>query len=138
MRDIALLVEKLFKQKLNVFILCPDDAVVSIFDDFLWSFKEESFIPHIVLDNECEQLEKIIISKEQLNIGAFRNLIVFKGSIVQPMYCNKFDKTYYFFDNNKDNERKMARDVWKEAIKLGARCKYWKVEKNKWNLVKTG
>ena len=137
LRDIALLVEKLFKKKIKVLILCPDDDVVSIFDNFLWSFKEESFIPHIVLGEYRDQLETIIISKEQLNIESCATLIVFKGSAVDSKYCNKFDKTYYFFDDNNENEKKMARTVWKESIKTGKKCKYWKVKENKWILVRT-
>ena len=98
LKDISLLVEKLFKQGIKVFIICPDDAVVSIFDDFLWSFREESFIPHIVLDTNCVKLETIIISKERLFIESFKSLIVFKGSTIDMDYCNQFEKTYYFFD----------------------------------------
>ena len=138
LKDIALLTEKLFKLGLKVLIICPDDTVSSFFDDFLWSYKEDSFVPHIVVDKNYNQLETIIISKAQLDIESFKTLIVFNGSTVDTVYCNKFDKTYYFFDNNKQNERKMARAIWKEAINLGSRCKYWKVEKNKWNLVRTG
>ena len=137
-KDSAILIEKLFKQGMKVLILCPDDEVTSFFDDFLWSFKEESFIPHTVLDRDSSQLETIIISKKQLSMESFKTLIVLKGSIVNTDYCNGFEKTYYFFDDNNDNEKKSARTLWRESVKLGTKCKYWKVEKNKWNLVRTG
>ena len=138
LKDIALLTEKLFKEGIKVLIICPDDDVASIFDNFLWSFREESFIPHIVLERDSVQLETVIISKEQLDIVSFKALIVFKGSTVATDYCNKFEKTYYFFDDKNDNEKNLARTAWRESIKLGAKCKYWKFEKNKWNLVRTG
>ena len=137
-KDSAILIEKLFKQRIKVLILCPDDEVTSFFDDFLWSFKEESFIPHTVLDRDTSQLETIIISKKQLSMEGFKTLIVLKGSIVNTDYCNRFEKTYYFFDDNNDDEKKLARTLWRESVKLGTKCKYWKVEKNKWNLVRTG
>ena len=136
-KDSAILIEKLFKQRIKVLILCADDEVTSFFDDFLWSFKEESFMPHKVLDRDASQLETIIISKKQLTMEDFKTLIVLKGSIVNTDYCNRFEKTYYFFDDNNDAEKKLARNLWREAVKLGTRCKYWKVEKNKWNLVRT-
>ena len=136
-KDSAILIEKLFKQRIKVLILCADDEVTSFFDDFLWSFKEESFMPHKVLDRDASQLETIIISKKQLTMEDFKTLIVLKGSIVNTDYCNRFEKTYYFFDDNNDDEKKLARNLWREAVKLGTRCKYWKVEKNKWNLVRT-
>ena len=137
-KDSAILIEKLFKQGIKVLILCPDDEVTSFFDDFLWSFKEESFIPHTVLDRDSSQLETIIISKKQLSMESFKTLIVLKGSIVNTDYCNRFEKTYYFFDDYNDDEKKLARTLWRESVKLGTKCKYWKVEKNKWNLVRTG
>ena len=137
-KDSAILIEKLFKQRIKVLILCADDEVTSFFDDFLWSFKEESFMPHKVLDRDASQLETIIISKKQLTMEDFKTLIVLKGSIVNTDYCNRFEKTYYFFDDNNDDEKKMARTLWRESVKLGTKCKYWKVEKNKWNLVRTG
>ena len=74
-KDSAILIEKLFKQGIKVLILCPDDEVTSFFDDFLWSFKEESFIPHTVLDRDSSQLETIIISKKQLSIESFKTLM---------------------------------------------------------------
>ena len=137
-KDSAILIEKLFKQRIKVLILCADDEVTSFFDDFLWSFKEESFMPHTVLDRDASQLETIIISKKQLTMEDYKTLIVLKGSIVNTDYCNRFEKTYYFFDDNNDDEKKLARTLWRESVKLGAKCKYWKVEKNKWNLVRTG
>ena len=137
-KDSAILTEKLFKQGIKVLILCPDDEVTTFFDDFLWSFKEESFIPHKVFDRDNNQLEAIIMSKEQIFMEDFKTLIVLKGSMVDTDYCNRFEKTYYFFDDNNNNEKKLARRLWLEAVKLGTKCKYWKVEKNKWNLVRTG
>ena len=137
-KDSAILIESLFKEGIKVLILCPDEEVTSFFDDFLWSFKEESFIPHKVWDKDTNQLETILISKEQLSIENFKTLIVLKGSRVDTDYCNRFEKTYYFFDDNNDDEKKLARTLWRESIRLGAKCKYWKIEKNKWNLVRTG
>ena len=137
-KDSAVLTEKLFKQGIKALILCPDDEVTLFFDDYLWSFKEESFIPHTVLDRDTSQLETIIISKEQISMEDFKTLIVLKGSTVDTDYCNRFEKTYYFFDDKNDDEKKLARTLWRESVKLGTKCKYWKVEKNKWNLMRTG
>ena len=58
-KDSAILIESLFKERIKVLILCPDEEVTSFFDDFLWSFKEESFMPHKVLDKDTNQLETI-------------------------------------------------------------------------------
>ena len=71
-------------------------------------------------------------------MAAFKALVILKGSIVDTDYCNGFEKIYYFFDDNNDDEKKLARTLWRESVKLGTKCKYWKVEKNKWNLVLTG
>jgi len=137
-KDSAILIEQLFKQGIKALILCPDDEVSSFFDDYLWSFKEESFIPHTVLDSDTSHLEAIIISKEKLSMAAFKTLVILKGSIVDTDYCNRFEKIYYFFDDNNDDEKKLARTLWRESVKQGTNCKYWKVEKNKWNLMRTG
>lgn len=137
-KDSAILIEQLFKQGKKALIVCSDDEVSSFFDDYLWSFKEESFIPHTVLDRETSQLETIIISKEKLSMAAFKSLVILKGSIVDTDYCNRFEKIYYFVDDNNDDEKKLARTLWRESVKQGTNCKYWKVEKNKWNLVRIG
>ncbi len=137
-KDISLLTEKLFKQGIKVLIFCPDDSVTKLLDDFLWTFKEESFLPHIVVDRNYCPLETIIISKDKLNVESFETLIVFKGSSVDPEFCKKFEKTYYFFDDNNAEEKKLARAVWREALKIGIKCNYWKVENNRWILVRAG
>ncbi len=138
LKDISLLIEKLFRQGIKVLIFCPDDSIARLLDDFLWTFKEESFIPHIVVDKNYNHLETIIISKDKLNVESFKTLIVFKGSSVDSAFCNKFEKTYYFFDDNNADEKKLARNVWREALRLGIKCNYWRVENNRWKLVGAG
>ena len=136
--DITQLIERLYIQEHKVIVLCPDNDVSAIVDEYLWSYKDESFLPHIKVDKDPSEFDSIVISSYQLNLESYKTLIVFKGSSVEIDYINYFKKVYYFFDNSKNDEREVARTLWKEAIKSGTKCKYWQVQENKWILVRSG
>ena len=138
LRDITLLIERLYLLEHKVIVLCPDNNVSAIVDDYLWSYKDESFLPHSIADQDHSELDSIIISSHQLNLDFYKILIVFKGSSISFDYSNNFEKVYYFFDDNSNDEREIARTLWKEAKKSGTKCKYWQVQENKWTLVRVG
>ena len=44
--DIAWLAENIFKKNNKIVIFCTDQETAEVIDDFLWSTRDDSFIPH--------------------------------------------------------------------------------------------
>ena len=44
--DIAWLAENIFKKNNRIVIFCTDQETTEVVDDFLWSTRDDSFIPH--------------------------------------------------------------------------------------------
>ena len=60
--DIAGLAEKLFLKNQGILIFCTDQETVSVVDDFLWAYREDSFIPHSIKNNEKTSGYSILIT----------------------------------------------------------------------------
>lgn len=63
-------IEKAVRQGNRVLVATEDQSMSQAFDELLWCFRPESFIPHRVLGNEtsAENLEPVVISHDQDDI----------------------------------------------------------------------
>ena len=44
------IIEKAYQQNLRVFVYAVDQTEAQLFDDLLWTFKDTSFIPHVIIE----------------------------------------------------------------------------------------
>lgn len=58
------LVERICAQSLRALILCPDPEEARHCDRLLWTFKQESFLPHGLIGQVDAQLTPILISAD--------------------------------------------------------------------------
>jgi len=132
--DVAWLTEKLFKQNNSVLIFCADRETVKVVDDFLWAYREDSFIPHISKKNGENSIYPILITTS-IDEGYKHNvLLALNGVLIEEKNWQSFSKIYYFFDNEDNNEKENARSMWKSFSSMDVECKYWINKENKWVL----
>ena len=132
--DIAVLAEKLFLKNDNILISCSDQETVSVVDDFLWAYREDSFIPHSIKNNEKTPGYPILITTSIDERYEHDILLVLNGGLIKEKDWQKFAKIYYFFDDQDNEEKENARSMWKNFSSLNAECKYWINKENKWVL----
>ena len=132
--DIGVLTEKLFLKNDRVVIFCADQETVNVIDDFLWAYKEDSFIPHSIKKNEKTTVYPILISTSIDEGYKHDVLLVLNGVLIKAKDWQKFAKIYYFFDDQDNKEKENARSMWKSFSSLDAECKYWINKENKWVL----
>ena len=132
--DIGVLTEKLFLKNDRVVIFCADQETVTVVDDFLWAYKEDSFIPHSIKKNEKTTVYPILISTSIDEGYKHDVLLVLNGMLIKEKDWQKFSKIYYFFDDQDNKEKENARSMWKSFSSLDAECKYWINKENKWVL----
>ena len=132
--DIALLTENIFKKNNRIVIFCTDQETAEVVDDYLWSFRDDSFIPHSIKKCGKTSLNPILVTSD-LDEGYEHNvLLAFNGVLIKEKDWEKFTKIYYFFDDQNKKEKHNARSMWKSFSSFDVNCKYWINEKNKWVL----
>ena len=132
--DISWLIEKLYIKDNRILVFCADQETVEIIDDYLWTFKDDGFIPHTIKKSNNDLVYPIFITTRISEEHNHNVLLVLNGALIREQQWKKFSKVYYFFDNQDKKENENARYMWKRFYSLNVVCKYWINKKNKWVL----
>ncbi|OPZ78363.1 MAG: DNA polymerase III subunit chi [Alphaproteobacteria bacterium ADurb.Bin438] len=110
------------KTKKHAIFLFKDDNEVEKFNDYLWTFKDTSFIPHGSKNDGNENLQPIFLSSEFSNPNDAK-FIVYTSPLnnINP----EFERVFIIFNGNNKMELEMARNLWKKGIALSAEMHYW-------------
>jgi len=132
--DIAWLVENIFKKNNRIVIFCADQETTEVVDDFLWSTRDDSFIPHSKKKDGKDTFDPILVTADLDGSYDHNVLLALNGGLIKEKDWQRFAKIYYFFDDQDIKEKENARSMWKSFSSLNIDCKYWINEKNKWVL----
>ena len=132
--DIAWLAENIFKKNNRIVIFCTDQETTEVVDDFLWSTRDDSFIPHSKKKDGKDTFDPILVTADLDGSYDHNVLLALNGGLIKEKDWQRFAKIYYFFDEQDIKERENARSMWKSFSSLNIECKYWINEKNKWVL----
>ena len=132
--DIAWLAENIFKKNNRIIIFCTDQETTEVVDDFLWSTRDDSFIPHSKKMDGKDTFDPILVTADLDGSYEHNVLLALNGVLIKEKDWQRFAKIYYFFDDQDIKEKENARSMWKSFSSLNIDCKYWINEKNKWVL----
>ena len=132
--DIAWLAENIFKKNNRIVIFCTDQETTEVVDDFLWSTRDDSFIPHSKKKDGKDTFDPILVTADLDGSYDHNVLLALNGGLIKEKDWQRFTKIYYFFDDQDIKEKENARSMWKSFSSLNIDCKYWINEKNKWVL----
>ena len=132
--DIAWLAENIFKKNNRIIIFCTDQETTEVVDDFLWSTRDDSFIPHSKKKDGKDTFDPILVTADLDGSYEHNVLLALNGVLIKEKDWQRFAKIYYFFDDQDIKEKENARSMWKNFSSLNIDCKYWINEKNKWVL----
>ena len=132
--DIAWLAENIFKKNNRIVIFCADQETTEVVDDFLWSTRDDSFIPHSKKKDGKDTFDPILVTTDLDGSYEHNVLLALNGVLIKEKDWQRFAKIYYFFDDQDIKEKENARSMWKSFSSLNIDCKYWINEKNKWVL----
>ena len=135
--DIAWLAENVFKKNNRIIIFCNDQETTEVVDDFLWSNRGDSFIPHTTKKYRKDALDPILVTTDLDGDYEHNVLIALNGVLIKEKDWQRFAKIYYFFDDQDIKEKENARLMWKRFSSLDIDRKYWVNEKNKWIVANT-
>jgi DNA polymerase III subunit chi len=117
------LAARAYASGLRTVIRAGDEARVQALDGLLWTFEDDSFLPHGTPRNGHGDLQPIYISSGTEVPNAARLLMLVDGRLDDDI--NTFDRCFYLFDARDDEQVSRARQAWKQLKSAGVSLTYW-------------
>ncbi|WP_346432912.1 DNA polymerase III subunit chi [Breoghania sp.] len=117
------LVEKFLERGWRVVIQSGGPERRDALDGYLWTYREDSFLPHGTAADgrEGDQLVYLTDGTENPNGANVRFLV----DRAMPPDLTPYDRGVYIFDENDEQSVVDARHRWKEAKAAGHEVTYW-------------
>ena len=126
------LVERSLARGWRVAVQVGSPERLSALDDHLWTYAEDSFLPH-VLDREPGAAEEAVVltsSAENVNGAAVRFLV--DGASLPPD-ISAYERVVVMFDGQDESALAGAREMWKQVRTGGHEATYWQqAESGRW------
>jgi DNA polymerase III subunit chi len=110
------LLEKAYLKGHRVFVYCANQLDAELLDELLWTFKEDSFIPHNLQGEGPEPTPPIHLGYSQEPRG-FNDILLNMTSSI-PLFYSKFKRVIELVSNNEE-EKEQSRLRYKEYRSKG-------------------
>lgn len=118
------LVEKSLARGWHVVIEVPEPARLAALDDHLWTFRQDSFIPHATESDPDAAHEPVLLVGSGANPnGAAIRFLVDGAGIGDD--AATYERIVLIFDGNDTVALQQAREEWRKARALGLEVTYW-------------
>jgi DNA polymerase III subunit chi len=97
-----------------------------VIDTLLWTFDEESFLPHAQKGDGDAAAQPILITVEPGNPNAADVLFLVGGSTPEDWNETAFSRIVVLFDGRDAAALSAARSAWKTVKDLGHEATYWR------------
>lgn len=119
------LCEKAYATGKRIKILLGNAERVEFINSLLWTYSEESFLPHGSKRDGFAEEQPIFISAEEANENNAVLLILADGAQVSVDKLSAYERVLNIFDGNDEIALNNARVYWKEIKTLGGELHYW-------------
>ena len=119
------LLEKAYGMKQHIIIKIGTEERVSYINSLLWTYDEESFLPHGAKSDGNAELQPIWLTSSDDNPNNAKMLFLVDGADYEIAKLSEFERVFYIFDGNVPEHLAKAREFWKAAKNSGIDCFYW-------------
>jgi DNA polymerase III subunit chi len=126
------LIEKSLERGWRVVVQASSEERVDALDAHLWTFREESFLPHGTFRDAtaAEQPVLLTVRNDNPNAAAVRFLI---DRAPVPEDAGRYERVVVLFDGEDDDAVAEARQRWQAAKVQGFAVTYWQAdERGRW------
>ena len=114
--------ERLLAEDARLLLVAADDAQRAGLDRLLWTYSDDSFLPHAQLGAADDAAQPILLAPDVNAANRARNVALADGEWRDDAL--DFDRAFFFFD---EARLKPARVAWKAlADREGVERRYWK------------
>lgn len=100
-------------------------------DDLLWTYREESFLPHGRADAEHAARQPVLLSESGENLNGAQALFIVDGS--ELGVTEDYERCFIIFDGRDEQALQQARGRWRALKAIDANLAYWRqTEEGRW------
>lgn len=118
------LLEKTLARGWRALVRSPDPRRREALDQWLWSWRDDSFTPHGQAGEGQEARQPILLAEDESNPNGAHCLFLLDGA--EPENPDAFERTIVMFDGHDEVSVKDARVLWKKASGEGRTVSYWR------------
>ncbi len=119
------LLEKSLTRGWKAVVRCGTRAMALRLDETLWTYSEESFLPHSADQERASDQPVWLTETPEIPNGADVLFLVDKAA-VDVLSLGAFKRCVAIFDGGDDTALAAARDLWKDIKAAGHDATYWK------------
>ncbi len=123
-RALPPLLEKCLQRGWRALVRVGSPERMDALDASLWTFRDDSFLPHAKADATNPERQPVIITTGTDNPNGAKALFLIDGA--EPGDLGAFERACLIFDGRDEAALNIARARWKQAKADGVEASYWK------------
>lgn len=128
-RVLPVLVEKSLERGWKVVVETASDERAEIIDNLLWTFRDDSFLPHARAGGDADALQPVLITTRPHNPNNAQ--VRFFVDRAVPQSGEGYQRIVFMFSGHDPEAVTEARAAWR-ALKPGNEVTYWQQEAGRW------
>lgn len=125
---LPVLLEKTIQKGWRAVVQVANESQISTIDDLLWTYSEQSFLPHGLASDDLAASHPIVVTDQPDNVDK-REARFFVGSARPTAQSNDYERLIYLLDGHDPEAMQNAREDWK-ALKDIFASTYWQQDAN--------
>ena len=117
---------KLLARGGRALVVSPDDSRRAALDSHLWTFREESFLPHGRDDEPDASRQPVLLSAETRNVNGANMMFALDGTPLEAEDIKDWERVIVMFEAADESGVNSARRLWSAAKKAQIPVSYWK------------
>ena len=126
------LLEKSLARGWRVLVRVGDDTGIGFLDDRLWSYRDDSFLPHGRAGGPDDARQPILLTRGLENTNGAEVLMLALGGRAETDEMAGFARTCLLFDGADAAAVAVARADWRAVVAAGLPAKYWAQDGGRW------
>ena len=124
------LLEKTLQRGWKALVRTREGARVEHLDSWLWTYRDDSFLPHAPVDEPGAARQPILLTTGLENVNQANALFLVDGAEAGDL--KGYTRCVVLFDGGDDTQLAVARAQWSAITATGAPVSYWKQQARGW------
>ena len=119
------LLEKAYSTSKKIKVKIGNELRVDFINSLLWTYNEESFLPHGTNKDGFAEMQPIFLSSDDTVPNHAEYLFLVDGAMVNTDVLLNFERVFNIFGSTDNETLVKAREFWKELKKENIELHYW-------------
>jgi DNA polymerase-3 subunit chi len=127
------LLERTLQRGWRGIVRSPAPERIEHLDGWLWSYRDDSFLPHAPSDDPAAPRQPILLTTGADNPNGAHALFLIDGA--DPGALEGYERCVVVFDGGDDEQLRNARGLWSTMKARGHPVSYWRQQAGRWEKV---